>query len=80
MFAYLGSFTRYMADYFCQAAETNKFGFLQTQARWYVNWTGRFASNLSIAAAVSAGPAAAGDDRVGCVKRTHDGGSYHAPR
>ncbi len=55
-FAYLGSFTRYMADDFCQAAETNKHGFLRTQARWYANWTGRFASSVSIAAASAAGP------------------------
>jgi hypothetical protein len=58
-FAYLGTFTRYMADDYCQAAETHKFGFVETQARWYRNWTGRFASNFSIAAAVTAGPAAA---------------------
>lgn len=54
-FAYLGTFTRYMADDFCQAADTQQFGFLQTQARWYTNWTGRFASNFAIAAAASAG-------------------------
>jgi hypothetical protein len=57
-FAYLGFFARYMADDFCQAAETNKHGFLRTQARWYSNWTGRFASNVSIAAAAAAGPSA----------------------
>jgi hypothetical protein len=58
-FACLGFFTRYMADDFCQAEKVRKVGFLQTQVRWYGNWTGRFASSFSIAAAASVGPRAA---------------------
>ena len=44
--AYLGSFSRFMADTYCYAADVASFGLLRAQQIWYTGYTGRFAFNL----------------------------------
>lgn len=46
MHIYLGSFGRYMADDFCFSATTQSYGILRGAWWWYLNWTGRYSSNL----------------------------------
>ena len=41
-FAYLGSFTRMIADDFCSAAFANRLGLLRSVWYWYLNWSGRY--------------------------------------
>jgi hypothetical protein len=41
VYAYLGTFTRYMADDYCTAAAV-KDGFWGAQAYWWENWSGRY--------------------------------------
>jgi hypothetical protein len=40
--AYLGMFTRYLADDYSIAVALSKFGFWQAQVFWYQNWLGKF--------------------------------------
>ena len=40
--AYLGIFTRYLADDYSIAVILSKFGFWQAQVYWYQNWLGKF--------------------------------------
>lgn len=56
-FAYIGLFTRYMADDYCAAVAVRGDGFLGSQLDWYGGWTGRFSFSFVLAAAESAGPA-----------------------
>jgi hypothetical protein len=42
MHAYIGSFSRYIADDYCTAGKLASSGFWQAQSFWYNNWTGRF--------------------------------------
>ena len=45
--AYLGQYTRPMADDFCMAAVSQAEGFLASLRFWYFGWSGRF-SHLSL--------------------------------
>jgi hypothetical protein len=49
-YAYLGRFTRYIADDYCNADLLTRRGFLGFQIWQYQKWSGRFASNAVIAA------------------------------
>lgn len=40
--AYMGGFSRYIADDFCTLGTLRKLGFLGSQTNWYMNWSGRF--------------------------------------
>jgi len=42
IYAYLGTFTRYMADDYCTAAALKNDGFWGAQAYWWQNWSGRY--------------------------------------
>jgi|SRR5579859_1466751 len=44
--AYVGSFSRFMADTYCYAADVTRYGFIGAQQVWYNAWTGRFAFSL----------------------------------
>ena len=46
--AYLGSYSRYIADDFCTAGFMQRDGFWGSQAVWYQTWSGRFAFTFLI--------------------------------
>jgi Family of unknown function (DUF6056) len=46
MHSYLGSFSRFIADDYCSAAEANKLGVFRAAWFWYITWTGRYSANL----------------------------------
>ena len=46
--AYVGLFTRYMADDYCTAAAVHTDGFLSSQKSLYLGWSGRFSFNFAI--------------------------------
>ena len=54
--AYIGLFTRYMADDYCIASDVNSLGFIQSQWVWYRGWTGRFSFTLLAGVVGSVGP------------------------
>jgi len=54
--AYMGSFSRYLADDFCTASSLRRLGFLGSQSYWYDTWTGRYAYTFVISLAQAAGP------------------------
>ena len=54
--AYLGSYSRFMADDYCSAAESLKFGILRAAWFWYRTWTGRFSANILDAIFGALGP------------------------
>lgn len=54
--AYIGLFTRYMADDYCTAWAVNKLGFIKSQAFWYQGWTGRFSFSFLVGVAELWGP------------------------
>jgi Family of unknown function (DUF6056) len=56
-FAYIGFFTRYMADDYCQAAAAREQGFVNFQISHYKGWTGRFSYSFAVSAAALIGPA-----------------------
>jgi hypothetical protein len=58
-YAYDGSFTRYLADDYCYAADVHARGFLAAQAFWYRTWAGRFTFHLAESALTLLGPAIA---------------------
>jgi hypothetical protein len=43
--AYLGSYSRYIADDFCSAGMARRFGILRAVWYWYLNWTGRYSAS-----------------------------------
>ena len=43
---YIGSYARFMADDFCFSATTHAYGVIRGALWWYLNWTGRYTSNL----------------------------------
>src|SRR5258706_1341269 len=51
VWAYLGFFTRYMADDYSTSSELLKQGFWQAQAYWYQAWSGRYSYNFLVALA-----------------------------
>ena len=56
-FAYVGRFTRYMADDYCLAAAVNSAGFIKPQVSLYLSWTGRYSYTFLITLAEWIGPA-----------------------
>ena len=46
MHAYLGSFSRYMADDYCSASYALRLGILRASWYWYRTWNGRYSANL----------------------------------
>jgi hypothetical protein len=54
--AYLGSFSRYIADDFCTAAHLRLLGFWGSQIAWYREWSGRFSFTFLISIAHLLGP------------------------
>ena len=54
--AYIGLFTRYMADDYCTAWAVNKLGFINSQAFLYRGWTGRFSFSFLVGVAELWGP------------------------
>ena len=54
--AYVGSFSRMMADTYCYAANVVGDGLWATQQIWYNQWTGRFSFNLAESLTGWAGP------------------------
>ena len=46
--AYVGLFTRYMADDYCTAGTVRTAGLLTTQTHFYTAWSGRFAFTLTV--------------------------------
>lgn len=56
-FAYLGHFTRYMADDYCLAAAVHTSGFIKAQVALYMSWTGRYSYNFLMSLAELIGPA-----------------------
>src|SRR5260370_41099827 len=57
VFAYLGHFTRYMADDYCYAAGFRASGFIKPQIDSYLHWTGRFSFAFVLGIATLIGPA-----------------------
>ncbi len=43
--AYLGTYSRFIADDFCSAAMARRFGVLRAVWYWYLNWTGRYSAS-----------------------------------
>lgn len=41
-FAYLGNYTRFMADDYCSAYVAQRFGLLRSIWYWYITWSGRY--------------------------------------
>jgi hypothetical protein len=54
--AYIGLFTRYMADDYCTAAAVHHDGLLGLQKSFYLGWSGRFSFNFAIAILALQGP------------------------
>jgi hypothetical protein len=44
--AYLGSFSRYIADDFCSAYFAHRLGILRATWFWYLSWSGRYSASL----------------------------------
>lgn len=55
-FAYLGTFSRYMADDYCFAAALRALGFVGNQVDFYLHWSGRFSAFLFVNLASLPGP------------------------
>ena len=47
-YAYIGFFTRYMADDYCSAAVAHASGLMGLQKHFYLGWSGRFSFNFAI--------------------------------
>ena len=54
--AYVGWFSRYMADDYCTVGVLRDTGFTQSQVYWYTNWSGRFAFTFFVNVAELIGP------------------------
>lgn len=48
LFAYLGTFTRYLADDYCSAAALKTNGFWGAQSYWWQSWSGRYSFSFVI--------------------------------
>ena len=42
VFAYLGTFTRYISDDYFSVASLHEHGYWGAQTYWWANWTGRY--------------------------------------
>src|SRR5215217_3150839 len=56
--AYLGSYSRFIADDFCSSAVARSQGIFRSSLYWYFNWNGRFSANLLDSLFGYIGPAA----------------------
>lgn len=56
MHAYLGTFSRFMADDYCSASESLRLGILRAAWFWYRTWTGRYSANVLDATFGALGP------------------------
>ncbi len=56
MHAYLGSYSRFMADDYCSASVSIKLGVLRAAWFWYISWTGRYSANVLDATFGALGP------------------------
>ena len=56
-YAYLGSYSRYMADDFTALGPVQQHGLLAAQLTWYRGWTGRFAFSFLYSIVAMLGPA-----------------------
>jgi hypothetical protein len=56
MHAGLGSYSRFMADDYCSAAESLRLGILRAAWFWYRTWTGRYSASVLDAAFGALGP------------------------
>ncbi len=54
--AYLGTFTRRMADDYCTAATLRRLGFWASQVSWYRDWSGRFSFTFVVNLIQLSGP------------------------
>ncbi len=54
--AYVGWFSRYMADDYCTVGVLRDSGFTQSQVYWYTSWSGRFAFTFFVNVAELIGP------------------------
>ncbi len=57
--AYLGSYSRPLADDFCTWGRLNELGFWASQGYWYLNWSGRFSFTALMTASHVLGPSIA---------------------
>ncbi len=55
--AYLGSYSRFIADDYCSGAEAKRFGILRAAWFWYRTWNGRYSASLLDALFGYLGPA-----------------------
>ncbi len=55
--AYLGTYSRFIADDYCSAGMAKRFGVLRAVWYWYLNWTGRYSASALDAAFGLLGPA-----------------------
>src|ERR1041385_9185452 len=55
--AYLGSFSRYMADDYTMSTMARARGLFSAQVYWYLHWTGRFSFNFVASLLGLIGPA-----------------------
>ena len=46
--AYLGTFSRYLADDYCTTGTLRELGFFASQLRWYRTWSGRFSFTFAV--------------------------------
>lgn len=56
IYAYLGTFSRYLADDYCTTSTLRNLGFWGSQRSWYISWSGRFSFTFLINLAQSIGP------------------------
>src|SRR5262245_50977270 len=49
--AYIGLFSRFLADEYCTAGVVQTYGFFGAQKYWFTTWTGRFSFTLAISLA-----------------------------
>jgi hypothetical protein len=54
-YAYIGQFSRYLADDYCTASTLRHLGFFGSQIDWYNNWSGRFSFTFLINATQAIG-------------------------
>lgn len=55
--AYLGTYSRFIADDYCSAGMAKRFGVLRAVWYWYLNWTGRYSASTLDAVFGLLGPA-----------------------
>jgi hypothetical protein len=55
--AYLGTYSRFIADDYCSAGMAKRFGVLRAVWYWYLNWTGRYSASALDAVFGLLGPA-----------------------